>query len=133
MYQAGYIERFGTGTGEIFRLTVEAGLKEPEIDLEEGFKVVIWRPLETTDHVTDHVEELVKRLILVLSGVMSRPELMDVFELKHSANFRENYLHPAMEAGYIEMTIPSKPKSINQKYRLTKEGIALKHKLEENI
>jgi predicted HTH transcriptional regulator len=44
LYQAGYIERFGTGTEEIFQLTKEAGLKEPEFDLTGGFTITIWRP-----------------------------------------------------------------------------------------
>ena len=42
--------------------------------------------------------------------------------LKHPPTFRENYLHPALEKGYIEMTIPEKPSSRLQKYRLTEKG-----------
>jgi|GEM_PF-6002463 len=84
-YQAGYIERFGTGMGEIFRLSKEFNLLEPTIDLTEGFKVTIWRPSAqvtpiikiNTDHDTDHVDELVRRLIKVISGSKSRQELMD--------------------------------------------------------
>ncbi|MEI6765321.1 MAG: DUF4062 domain-containing protein [Bacteroidota bacterium] len=139
MYQAGYIERFGTGTGEIYRLTKEAGLKEPVFDLSEGFKVIIWRPAEqatdhvtdyVTDHVTDHVDELVIRLIMVLSKNKSRTELMELLDLRHSGNFRDNYLYPAIEAGYVEMTLPETPKSIKQKYRLTQKGIELKKGLD---
>jgi hypothetical protein len=44
LYQAGYIERFGTGTRELFRLTKEAGLKEPEFDFTGGFYITIWSP-----------------------------------------------------------------------------------------
>ena len=42
--------------------------------------------------------------------------------LKHRPTFRKNYLHPAIEIGYIEMTIPEKPNSRLQKYRLTDKG-----------
>lgn len=65
MYQAGYIERFGTGTLEIIRLLEEARLEQPDFNTDEGFKVVLWRPivptelvpdkyLTSTDHINDH-------------------------------------------------------------------------------
>jgi len=118
----------------MYKLTEERGLKSPLISLDEGFKVTIWRPSaiinQITDHVTDHVDVLIKRLLLVLSGEMSRQELMDNLDLRHAPNFRENYLYPALEADYIEMTLPDKPKSTRQKYRLTPKGLALKKKLE---
>jgi ATP-dependent DNA helicase RecG len=37
-------------------------------------------------------------------------------------NFRKNYLLPALKAGFLEMTIPGKPQSNKQRYRLTEEG-----------
>lgn len=52
-YQAGYIERFGTGMGEIFRLSKEFNLLEPTIDLTEGFKVTIWRPSAHKSYIDD--------------------------------------------------------------------------------
>lgn len=44
MYLAGFIERMGTGTGDIIRLCEEAGLKKaPEFLQEEIFKTILWR------------------------------------------------------------------------------------------
>jgi predicted HTH transcriptional regulator len=44
MYLAGFIERMGTGTGDIIRLCHEAGLKKaPEFVQEEIFKTILWR------------------------------------------------------------------------------------------
>ena len=48
MYLAGFIERLGTGTGDIIRLCAEKNLKEPEFIQEENFKTIIWRTLKTT-------------------------------------------------------------------------------------
>jgi hypothetical protein len=43
-------------------------------------------------------------------------------------SFHSRYLAPAIEAGFIEMTIPTKTKSRLQKYRLTDTGrILLAH------
>jgi len=44
--------------------------------------------------------------------------------IKHRPTFRDNYLHPALDAEFIEMTIPEKPSSSKQKYRLTDKGRA---------
>jgi transcriptional regulator CtsR len=52
----------------------------------------------------------------------SGKELIEELKLKHKPTFRMNYLKPAIEAGLIELTIPEKPKSRFQKYRLTKKG-----------
>ena len=82
-----------------------------------------------TDHDTDH-DELVIKLITVVSTEKSRPELMRILDLKHSGNFRNNYLYPALEAGLVEMTLPDTPKSKNQKYRLSQKGFVLKNRLE---
>ena len=143
MFLYGAIERYGTGTLEIYHLSNEQGLKTPEFDLNEGFKVTIWRPATITDHVTDHVTDYVTdpriidtpigRLVFALIGEMSRQQLMDRLELRHSPNFRDNYLDPAFNEGLIEMTIPDKPKSINQKYRLTAKGIELRNRLHNRI
>jgi hypothetical protein len=43
-------------------------------------------------------------------------------QLKARRNLRERYLKPALDAGLIEMTIPDKPNSRLQKYRLSKKG-----------
>ena len=42
--------------------------------------------------------------------------LMEKLGLKAKEGFRRNYLHPAIEMGLIQMTLPDKPKSRNQRY-----------------
>jgi DNA-binding PadR family transcriptional regulator len=37
---------------------------------------------------------------------------------------RERYLDPALAEGLVELTIPDKPRSSQQKYRLTEKGRA---------
>jgi len=81
----------------------------------------IWDALEEyaiSDQDTDHVSDQVKRLLGVLSGkTLSAIELMTLLNLKHRPTFRKNYLHPALDAGLIEMTLPQTPNARGQKYR----------------
>lgn len=62
------------------------------------------------------------RLLPVLSGEMTRQQLKEALGLKDDEHFRKAYLLPALDAGLIEMTIPDKPRSSKQKYRLTDKG-----------
>jgi hypothetical protein len=77
--------------------------------------------LKYTEQVNVQVIEQVKRLLDVLNDEpLTSKELMERVNLKHRPTFRDNYLLPAIEAGLVEMTIPDKPNSRNQKYRRTK-------------
>ena len=53
---------------------------------------------------------------------MSRGELMEKLRLKDRRHFGMDNLQPSLAAGLIEMTIPDKPRSSKQKYRLTAKG-----------
>jgi hypothetical protein len=53
---------------------------------------------------------------------MTRQQLREAIGLRDDEHFRRAYLIPALEAGLIEMTIPEKPRSSRQKYRLTARG-----------
>ncbi|MEL5558279.1 Fic family protein, partial [Serratia ureilytica] len=64
-------------------------------------------------------------LLAALQGEMSREALQNVLQLQDRKSFRERYLQPALNAGWIEMTLPDKPKSRLQRYRLTAAGIRL--------
>ena len=55
---------------------------------------------------------------------MSRQEMMDSLGLKDRNHFADNYLQPALAAELIEMTLPNKPTSSKQQYRLTEKGRA---------
>ncbi len=54
MYQAGYIERFGTGVSEMIRLSLEEGLREPEFDFSGGVSITLWRPTKAEALIGDN-------------------------------------------------------------------------------
>lgn len=60
----------------------------------------------------------VRKLLTALGNeTLSGNEMMRRLNLKSRAAFRQNYLLPAMENALVEMTLPDKPNSRNQKYR----------------
>ena len=81
--------------------------------------------VQDTDQVTGQVTDQVNQLIAVLSGEMGRNELQAALKLVNRSHFTTAYLKPALAAGLIEMTLPDKPTSRNQRYRRTAAGLAL--------
>lgn len=76
------------------------------------------KEIAMTEQVGEQVTEQVDRLLECMGDEeLSTKELMDRLGLKHRPTFRDNYLLPALEAGYVMMTIPDKPNSNKQKYR----------------
>jgi Fic family protein len=75
-----------------------------------------------TPQVTPYVTPQVGELLVVVTGEMGREALQTALGLSDRKSFRERYLAPALDAGLIEMTVPDKPTSRLQKYRLTARG-----------
>lgn len=138
MYLAGFIERLGTGTADIVRIAMKAGLKEPEYIQDEIFKTIIYRSQAeqvpgkyraSTGQVPDKYRTSspdINKLVMVLEGEAKRSDLQKKLELRHREHFIENYLQPSIDEGFVEMTIPEKPNSSKQRYRLTPKGKMLK-------
>lgn len=79
-----------------------------------------------TDQVSDQVSDQVKKLLKFLKkGPLTAVDLMQSLGLSHRPTFRKNYLHPAINDGFIEMTNPEKPNSHLQQYKLTSKGNTL--------
>ena len=74
---------------------------------------------QDTAQASVQVSDQVKRLIQNMEQKeYSLTELMALLGLSHRATFQKNYLTPALEAGVVERTLPDKPKSPKQKYKL---------------
>jgi Fic family protein len=77
-----------------------------------------------TPEVTPYVTPEVKKMLSVLKGEMTRIEIQNKLGLKDEKHFREAYQQPSIAAGFLEMTIPDRPRSRLQRYRLTSKGRA---------
>jgi ATP-dependent DNA helicase RecG len=78
------------------------------------------------EEVTPQVTPQVNKVLSVMDKELSRAEIQEKLQLADKKNVNEHYLSPALKLELIEMTIPDKPKSSKQKYRLTKRGISVK-------
>lgn len=77
---------------------------------------------QTTEQATGQV---VRLLLAVGEGRFSTRELMVRLGPSHRPTFLYGYLRPALAGGWLEMTIPDRPKSPKQQYRLTRAGNGL--------
>ena len=137
LHRIDFIEKAGTGIRRILEDVREQGCPEPEFETN-GFFTAIFRPNpdvrahkaqsgpsqdQVTGQVSDQVSDQVKKLIVLFGNEsLDTVSLMKKLGLSHRPTFRKNDLHPALKAGCIEMTIPEKPRSSRQRYRITQLG-----------
>ena len=139
LHRIEFIEKAGTGIRRMRGEAREQGCPEPVFEVT-GFFTTIFRPnpavraqavtqegREVTAEVTAEV-----RLLKALDGDMSRLALQAALGLKHDEHFRKAHLQPALDAGLVEMTIPDKPTSRSQRYRITAAGRLALKKTEES-
>ena len=100
--------------------------KSFETFLPEPRSAMVAAAGQVAPEVTPEVTPEVLRLLSSLQGEMTRRELQAALDLKDADHIREAYLAPALAAGLVEMTIPDKPNSRLQRYRLTELGARIR-------
>jgi predicted HTH transcriptional regulator len=155
MYLTKYIERMGTGIRDMIRRCRDAGLPEPAIRLDGGsFVLTIWRKEPqsgtksapsrdqvsppATGQVTGQVtaqpesqpelqpESMELRILRLLSGKpLGKADLSTAMGQKAISGQLNKVIRVLVGDQTIEPTIPEKPTSRLQKYRLTDKGRAL--------
>ena len=106
--------------GDVFRTTV----KYPDSAVYEEDSAA-------TGGTAPEVTPEVGKMLMVIQGEMSRTEIQQELGLTDEKHFREHYQQPAVAMELIEMTIPDKPRSSKQKYRLTDTGKHLLKSMQE--
>ncbi len=127
------IEQWGSGVRRMFREAEEQGFPEPQIEeigiryrftlfLKETVFVRVAEqvslPVGTKSAPSRHQVEILR----MCRNERAIGNLMKVTGRTDRTKFRNQVLTPLIEAGWIEMTIPDKPRSSKQKYRLTAKG-----------
>lgn len=134
LYLAKYIERMGTGTRDMIRRCRGAGLPEPEFAVNDGFVTTITRigttgtqpesrPESRPESQPESLE--VRVLTLLVGGPLSKAELSSLLGHKEISGQLNKVIRLLLAEQNVEQTIPEKPASRLQKYRLTEKGRAL--------
>lgn len=138
-YRVGLIEKWGRGTNRVVAQCRQAGTAPPEFEFDEDHSYFMVRlpihpaALEVVESVTGEatgavvtppVTPPVRRLLVLLSakGDLGNAQIRGELGLKDRKHLREVYIEPALVAGLIEYTLPGKPNSRLQQYRLTPQG-----------
>ena len=138
-FRMGLVEQIGSGIRRIRQLCLEHEVAAPVIEVSEHWVTTTFaRRVDHDAHqAIRHVAPQVRRkhpastpqvgnLIRCLDGERTRAEILQSLGLKDRMHLAKIYLRPALAEGIIEMTIPDKPRSSNQKYRLTEKGRELR-------
>ena len=74
--------------------------------------------IEQISVADENISEYVKRLLDVMEYDVpyTLATLMELLELRSKETIRRHYIHPALKLGLIQMTLPDKPQSRNQRY-----------------
>ncbi len=139
LYLTQYIERMGTGTGDMIRRCREAGLPEPEFSMSDGFVITIRRTVQQRigeasgrpesqpeSRPESQPESLERRVLgLLADGPLSKSVLSSRLGQKEVSGHLNQVIRVLLADQTVEYTRPEKPTSRLQKYRLTDKGAAL--------
>ena len=113
LYLTQYIERLGTGTGDMIRRCREAGLPESVFSLEDGFRISLGRPLPqlSSSVTTEETEEETKEETKDETGEESRLLLISGAAPGKASISREQIL--AQLRSHPEVTIAELARQLN--------------------
>jgi ATP-dependent DNA helicase RecG len=128
------VEHIGSGIKRIRNLCREYGVTEPRIEVSEHwFTMIFLRPgLQGVQEQAEipqvprkypaSTPQVVAMLIAASTEEISREQLQAAAGMKDREHFRKAYLNVLLDSGLLEMTVPGKPRSSKQRYRLTAFG-----------
>ena len=130
---AGLIEKYGSGIKRILNAFNSYNLPAPEFkEMSGGFMVTAYNKkteqVGTKSALSQHQVNILRKC-LIETGII---ELMAITGRTDRTKFRHQVLNPLIAARLLEMSIPNKPTSSKQKYRLTDEGEKLLEKLKKH-
>lgn len=132
-HRTGLIERWGRGTNRVIKMCKDAGIAPPTFQEITGAAVVTFvvpvgrsTPQATPQVTPQATPQVTPQVLAVLAAMVgadrSRAELQKAARMRDREHFRKDYVEPMLAAGWIERTLPDRPQSPRQRYRLTAAG-----------
>lgn len=144
LHRIHFIEKAGTGVKRIRDEAREGGYPEPEWEAN-GFVTTIFRPNpevrtaasrpESSRHQVGTKSALSRHQVDILRNCLKEQSITDLMKIVSRSDrtkFRNQVLAPLLAEGLLEMTVPDKPRSSKQRYRLTRVGADYLEHIEEN-
>lgn len=155
LHRIEFIEKAGTGIKRIRDEARAQGCPEPVFE-ETGFVTATFFPNpevrapagtspapgrhqvegEVTPQVPRKYQASTPQVITVLAaatgGDKTREQLQTAVDIKDREHFRKTFLGPLLTTGMLARTIPDKPRSSKQRYRITPLGLEVLKKSKEN-
>jgi len=144
--EIGRADELGSGVRNLMKYGKAYGGADPELIEGDVFRIVVKYPDSTVyDRDSTATEETLPSSVPGLSQVCPRSvpsdlflqlldmtreptsleAMMKILGQTNRTRFRKTVLRPLLDTGILAMTIPDKPSSSKQKYRITAKGVAL--------
>ena len=135
-HRTGAVEVWGRGTNRVIEMCKKHGVPPPLFEERQGFLIVTFRAQLVAEGAAGTSGARSGDQVGTKSGLsqdqvevlgLCRQEqplvaMMNVVGRQNRTKFRDGLVKPLIEAELLELTIPDKPRSRLQKYRLTKKG-----------
>ena len=121
LYELKLTERKGTGIPIIYHEMEKNGSPAPifEIDDDKTYFLTILKNHPRSYEINKDIE-----ILKYCIKPKTRDEILEIkLKISNQTKNFDKYLYPLLETGYLTFTIPEKPTSTNQKYKITQKGL----------
>ena len=128
-HRTGAVEIWGRGTNRVIEACADHGIQPPVFEEKDGAVFVSFfaqiGPRSDIGHQVSTKSALSWHQVQVLEKSKDESSMKEFLVLCGRADrtkFRNQVIRPLLEAGLLRMTIPDKPRSSRQRYKITQSG-----------
>lgn len=130
LHRANFIEKLGTGILRINSALENAGLPKAEFDISEHWFSIVFKRQPKIGNIVEESrssfygsENISEKILKYCSEKpRSRAEIFDFLQMSNETRNFNRHVLPLLNSNLIMMTLPDKPRSMNQRYVTTDLG-----------